>query len=237
MEYYNIKNEKITIDNKVLNEKIGHGYCATVYKYKDGLCLKIYDRKTCYKINTLETTVYEKIKCIDNPSLVEIKELLYKNLANRYNADAYILKYYEEKYNSILDVPSDYLLYSLEEILKLQEKLSKNRIRAFGLKRENVILNDKNIILIDPDRWFINYLDDESEILKVNINNIMGMFSDITLDSLRTECIDLLIESDSYYYASKLFPLTCKSSRALKNLERRLKGHENIKSYVYRKKK
>ena len=239
MIYYTKDNNKIFIPNSILNKENGHGKCGTVYKYNDDLCIKIYNRGIDFDHCLLNTDIYEDLKKIKSDNLVDIKMALYKDKENKSITDAYLLTYYEEKYDDFLEIYTDYLLYNLEEIFKLIKEISIFKIRLHDLKRENLILTKNNIVLIDPDRWYYKFKDSEKEIEKLNINNIMAMFSKITKESLKNNYLDFLIENNLYDYviSNKLFPLTSNKDIAMKVLSKRLNGYKRPIDYVYSMKK
>ena len=240
MIYYTKDNKEIIISDDIFNKEDNHGKCGTIYKYSDDLCIKRYDRGIYFDHCLLNTSIYDDLKTIKSDNLVDIKMSLYKDKNNKNITDAYLLTYYEEKYEDFLEIPTEYLLYNLEEIFKLIKEISTFKIRLRDLKRENIILTKDNIVLIDPDRWHYEYLTkDKSEIEKLNINNIMSMFNEITEESLQDNHFDFLIENNLYYYviSSKLFPLTCSKDRAMKVLTKRLNGYKRPIDYVYSMKK
>ena len=237
--YYEEYNECIITD-AVLYIQVGHVQCATVYRYSEKLCFKQYDRDIKIKRNFLDTSIYDCLKNIDNPSLVDIKKLLYKDKNNKSTADAYLLSYYQEANHDFLEIPTKFLYYNMEELFKLMKEISSLQIRLdlYDFKRTNLILTDTNIILIDPDSWFIKR-DNIFDIEKLNINNILGMFGKITEESLRTNYLEFLIKNNLYDYniSHKLFPLTTNKDKAMKVLSKRLKGYKRPIDYVYSMKK
>ncbi len=239
MKYYDENGKEVIIPDSVFSVEDNHGKCGTIYKFSDDLCIKRYDRDIYFDYCLLNTSIYDDLKTIKSDNLVDIKMPLYKDKNYKYTADAYLLSYYEEKYKSFLEIPTEYLLYNLEEILKLIKEISEYKIRLDDLKRENIILTKDNIVLIDPDRWYYKFKDSEKEIEKLNINNIMGMFSEITEKSLQDNHLDFLIENNLYVYviSSKLFPLTSNKDRAMKVLSKRLNGYKRPIDYVYSMKK
>lgn len=238
MIYYTKDNNKIFIPNSILNKENGHGKCGTVYKYNDDLCIKIYNRGIDFDHCLLNTNIYEDLKKIKSDNLVDIKMALYKDKENKSITDAYLLTYYEEKYDDFLEIYTDYLLYNLEEIFKLIKEISIFKIRLHDLKRENLILTKNNIVLIDPDRWYFDNLSKE-KIEKLNVNNITGLFGEIVKESLKNNYLDFLIENNLYDYviSNKLFPLTSNKDRAMKVLSKRLNGYKRPIDYVYSMKK
>lgn len=238
MVFYNEDRKKIIIPDNVLNNIINNGTCATVYRYTDDLCFKYYDRGIDYEYCLLNPSIKEDLGKIDSPNLVNIKEILFKD-NNKYKVDAYLLPYYEEKYQELLELPTDYLLYNMEEILKLTKKISEYKIRVDDLKRKNMILTDNNIVLIDPDRWYYERSINENEIKKTNINNIMQLFNKVIRDELDNNYKEFLLENRMYSstISDKLFPLVSNDKKAMKVLTKRLNGYKKPIDYVYSKKK
>ena len=237
MVFYNEDRKKVIIKDDVLNNIIDNGYCATIYRYNDDLCFKYYDRGIDYEHCLLNPYIKEDLGKIDSPNLANIKELLFKD-NNKYKVDAYLLSYYEEKYQELLEVPTDYLLYNMEEILKLTKKISEYKIRVDDLKRRNMILTDSNIVLIDPDRWYYDRSISENEIKKANVNNIMQLFNQTIANELDDNYKEFLLENRLYSstIADKLFPLVSNDKKAMKVLTKRLNGYKKPIDYVYSKK-
>ena len=240
MKFYDKDNKEIIIPDSVLDNEVGFGACATIYRYDDDTCFKLYDKEGIALRYYLSTTMYEVFKEITSTSLVEIKKLLYKKEnKSKYNADAYFLKYYKQVYDDLLLVPSDYLIDSLNGILNLAIEIANKGIRVDDLKRKNIILADDNIILIDPDCWNYQRNQTKKEIAQLNINNIMSLFGNIAKQNLIDNHIDFLIENNLYDYVicDKLFPLTSNKDRAMKVLSKRLNGYKRPIDYVYSLKK
>ncbi len=239
MKYYDENGKEVIIPDNVLEKEVRREGFATVYRYNDDLCFKRYDSGITLNDNFLKTSIYEDLKNIKHFNLVDIKKLLYEDKTYQYMADAYILSYYEEIYNDFLEIPSEYLLYNMEKMLELIKKISAYKIRLHDLKRDNIILTENNIVLINPDRWYYKFKDSEKEIERLNINNIMAMFGGITKESLKANHLDFLIENNLYDYviSSKLFPLTGSKDRAMKVLSKRLDGYKKPIDYVYSMKK
>ena len=240
MKYYDENGKEVIIPDDVLNNEVGFGVCATVYKYIEDLCFKRYDRGMNDIEYFLDTATFRTLRNISNPNLVNIEMLLYKDKNYKYTADAYLLSYYEEKYKSFLEIPTDYLLYNMEKIFKLACEMSKYRLRICDLKRENIILTANNIVLIDPDRWWYDYIANNSnEVEQLLVNNIMGDFGEIIQKDLKENYIDFLVDNNlfSYVISSKLFPLTNNKDRAMKVLYKRLNGYKRPIDYVYSLKK
>ncbi len=240
MKYYTNDGKEIIIPDNIVNKKINacHGECGTIYRYTDSLCFKRYDRNIQNEVYFLGTDIYKVLSQINSPNLVDIKELLFKDKEKRNVADAYILKYYIETYESLLERPTEYLLTNMEGIFSLLKEISNYEIRIRDLKRENLIFTDKHIVLIDPDWWYFYKLN-KKEILKLNINNIMGLFNRLIETDLRNNYSDFFTNNNLYEYvvSNKLFPITNNPDKAMKVLSKRLGGYKKPIDYVYSLKK
>ena len=239
MELFRQDNTKVIISDEILKRPIKHGNCGTIYYYKDDTCLKLYDQKYAISINKLKIDIYNDIKEIISPNLINIKEIYFKEKKNvHYDVDAFISQYYEEAYDDFLNVSTTYLLENIEQILKLSNELSKKRIRFFDIKRENIILDSKNIILIDPDRWYYSNLDFD-EIRHLNINSLSTLFNELTRKSLQYNHKDYIIENKllACLISDKLFPITSNANRTMKVLTKRLEGYNRPIDYFYDMKK
>ena len=143
MEYFTIDNRKIIINQSILNNFINNGEFGNVYRYNENQCIKIYNNKE-FKIKFFLTVyLYNYLKEITSDNIVTINELLFKDNKYMFQADAYIMEYYKEFYQSILLTPSDYLIENLEKLLILSKELSKKHIILDDLKKDNTISLDK----------------------------------------------------------------------------------------------
>ena len=76
MIYYDENDKEVIIPDDVLNNEVGHGVCATVYRYSEDLCLKRYDRGIYLEKNFLKTDIYNDLRNIKHHNLVDIKKIL-----------------------------------------------------------------------------------------------------------------------------------------------------------------
>ena len=235
MEFYDVNNNRIIIPDNVFDKEISHGECGTVYRYDDKTCFKCYNRKVTNTEFFLSTKIYNDLKRIENPHLIYIKDILYKKEnTNKYVADGYLSSYYQEKYEDILEVSSDYLIYNIEEIIKLLNELSKYGIRVGYLKRNNLILTQNNIVLIDSDSWYY-YKESKSTVKKLNINALASCFNEAVELSIQKNHSNLQQHNCFYtsYISNKLFPLTTNGNRTVKILSKRLNGYKRPIDYIY----
>ena len=240
MIYYNKNNEKVIIPDEVLNNVISHGECGTVYRLSDDLCFKKYDRTFTTKNFRINQKIVDLLNSIDNENIVEIIDILFNQKQNyHYTADAYIMKYYLEKYKDILEVPTAYLLENVENILDLSMKCSNLNIRFGDLKDANTICTKDKIILLDPDLYDTLLYVSTAELIKINNSIISGFFNDLVLNSLKENHQQFLIDNNlfAYSFSFKLFPITANANKTIKVLEKKLKGYDRPIDYVYSKKK
>ena len=228
MEYFTIDNKKVIIDESILNNFINNGEYGNVYRYNENQCIKIYNDKE-FKIKFFLTTyLYNYLKEISSANLVSIDELLFKDNKYMFQADAYIMEYYEAIYQNILLVPSDYLIENLEKLLILSKGLSKKHIIIDDLKKDNTIFTEDKIVLIDIEHYILDRNISQREISKINNSTISCLFNQITLNELK-----------KYYnsqigtiYANKLFPVTSRSDTQVKVLSKRLSGYKTTLDYI-----
>ena len=145
MEFYDVNNNRIIIPDNVFDKEISHGECGTVYRYDDKTCFKCYNRKVTNTEFFLSTKIYNDLKRIENPHLIYIKDILYKKEnTNKYVADGYLSRYYQEKYEDILEVSSDYLIYNIEEIITNTDKLLKDKNMQEHMKENQSKIINRN---------------------------------------------------------------------------------------------
>ena len=243
MEFFNQNEQKVTIPDDVLNQPVNnsHGKCGTVYHYKEGKCLKIYNREVTNKFYWLHPKILKRLQNTGSKNLVEIDELFFKDKKDiPFTADAYTMTFYKEYYNDFMDLPTDYLIENIESILKFGKDCAENHIRLHDLKRDNSIFTKERIILCDPDHHQDISFPGESELAKVNYSCISAYFANLTEEALKNKKYhDFLLENNLYrdYIAYSLFPITTNPKKAMRTITKRLNGHETVEDYGYSLKK
>ncbi len=239
MEFYNTDNKKIIINDEIFGNAIKSGKCGTVYHYNEDLCFKLYNQKYTEYQYRLSIYLYDILKNIDNPNLVDIKELYFKedNKA-RCNSDAYMSKYYKKKYSDILEVPVDYLLNNVERLLMLGETISSKKIIFNDLKVKNCIMTDNDFVLLDPDLWEHSH-NSKKEIIEYNINYLSYFFKEYVKYSLENNHHAFMVENGLYSreIERKLFPITDNPKKTIKVLTKKLSGYKRPIDYIYSMKK
>ena len=145
-------------------ELIGSGSFGEVYKCDD-LAIKIYDSAT-YDCDNIHIDIFEDLRDIDLPGFLKLvdystvmcrKEKLSKK--RDYNVDekevinAYSSKFIEASKEKMIDKPIEYTLNTLYEFKKVLDELNKRKILISDPHNENVIINDNNLVIIDPDLY------------------------------------------------------------------------------------
>ena len=179
MEFYNILKDKIEIPAQVFakTNQINHGKCGSVYKYGNQ-CIKLYDQPMNMSWNRLPKTMYQKLKTIPNPSLVNITDILYKEKSD-YVVEGYIMDYYEKNDDDILEYPTEYLLRNAHNFLEISANCSSKKIRLLDIRMPNVLITKNNIVLIDPDKWEIKNKLNYFELEKINSSILISLLDDI----------------------------------------------------------
>ena len=196
-----------------LSDKIGNGFCGEVYRYDSEFVLKKY-RESCPNCLKLKRNIYEAIKEINSPHVVEIINLLYTNKIGNSNSplfglrnksiSGYMCKYIKPDKIDILSIPTEYLLYNINELNKVFTEFSNRNIRAIDVKVENVVMQNDKIVLIDLDLFRKGMLRDK-RIERLNQIDLLHLFRDMVSDSI-FDCeynIDFLESIEKIFDLSK----------------------------------
>ena len=184
MFLYNESGKKFEIDDSREN-MINHGCCGEIYKYKND-CVKLYYGSSLSD-GKISKNVFETLKEIDSDYFVKLKDLLYPEGLQEFSA--YTMKYYSAEELNILDLDTEYTLYMFHEYLRLFNEFSEKKIIAEDVKRNNTIYDGKNLILIDPDLFYLVESSD-AFLRQINKKNLFNLYNSIIINSL---------EDDIYY--------------------------------------
>lgn len=175
-----------------LSNKIGDGFCGNVYRYDNEFVLKQY-RDLCPNCLRLKRNIYDAIKEINSPHVVEIINLLYKNKIEKSKnsliglrnkpISGYTCKYIKPDKVDILTTPTEYLIYNMNELNKVFTEFSKRNIRANDVKIENVVMKNDKIVLIDLDLFHKVMIKDKN-LERLNQIELLRLFRDIVSDSI-----------------------------------------------------
>lgn len=184
----NCEKAKIDMDLMIY---VNHGDCGKIFT--DGhIMLKKYYFETESRYR-LKQSIFDTLKCIDNPHLVELYDVYsdmtlltlfaYKMSISKFHIDAYTAKYYPNDSVNVLEMEIDYLIDNFKELEALFEIFTKHSIIVHDVKRENAILGKNSIVIIDPDCFNLTKLPED--VLKThNKRELLTLFRDICLDCI-----------------------------------------------------
>ena len=147
-------------------------------------CLKLFlnsiDRRAT---NCFDEDVFTTIMALRLKNFYQLYDLYYNR--NLTKIRGYLAKYYEPKEIDILTMPVDYVLNNFYNLYESATKLAVNGIRICDLHDGNVILQDKEIIVIDVDEYHKDHIfNDEKSVLRKNIKAICALFISLFNDAL-----------------------------------------------------
>ncbi len=198
MEYNNpnIKKEKLINENttnyyeifNTINLKnmtyLNKGSCAKIY-YNKRIILKKYYSETPINLRIKED-IFNILKDINNRNFIELYDIYstYKeNLNHQSITSAYTAKYYKDNsINPILE-NKNYLLENFNNLEKLFDIFTNNMICTSDIKRDNSILEKNNIIIIDPDLFYI-INSTKTFLRKTNKIKLLYLFNSIIINSI-----------------------------------------------------
>ncbi len=167
--------------------------CGEV-SYNDEIILKEYFGfiNNSYRI---KEKVFDILKSIDDKHLIElydiytaknkIKIFFGKLLQCQFKVDCYTAKYYSDNSVNALNEPKEYLLENLFELQKLFNILTENNICTKDVKRSNTIIGKEEIVIIDPDLFYIP--NEKENVALINQLNLLSLFKSICLASIDTK--------------------------------------------------
>ena len=158
--FYDENGNSIDIGVRDLLKK---GIGTKVYKTSDSECLKIFTNP----FDDLD--MFKTLAKLDVDNFYKITKLLYDK---DNNFIAYTAKFYQKEDIDILTMPIDYTIENMKRLYIVSDMLSDNKIEIEDLHHENVILNSKDIIIIDADRYVSNIGEDCREYNRRCINSL-----------------------------------------------------------------
>ena len=228
MNYYDRNRNKFKFN--ILNMNLlGQGTCGKVYRYND-IAVKIYDLDTPNHIR-LKPEKFDKLKNINNPHFIKLyniyaRKIIPFRINHNFITSIYTSKYYEPDKQSIIEKPIDYFLDNLFEIEKLLDYLTSIHILTDDLRYHNVILQENEIVLIDPDT-FNYYTDSQDYIGYRNKNNLLELINTILYWSIR--------EYDESIYNNWIFNLfkfnVTNSTDITNEVSKKFKKYKTLKNF------
>ncbi len=186
ISFYNDEKEK---KNYRIDDYFNCGEYGYIYKLGIDKCLKLFSDEFYFNDQVLKI-----IKNLNLDNFYKIYDLLYDK-DNHFCG--YTMKYYEEKDIDITKMPIGYTLDNLYRLRNSFIKLSENNILANDCCKENVIMDDKDITIIDTDLY---YLTEDTN--NINYNLLINLFKRIYHDSLKLYGYD---NYDIDYFLNNLF--------------------------------
>ena len=162
------------------------------------------------------------IRKLNLDNFYKIYDLLYDE-NNHFSG--YTMKYYKSEDIDILAMPTNYTLENLYRIHNSFKALTNRHINAFDCNSDNIIMDNKNITVIDSD---IYYIDDEISKEELALDNdkiLMDLFKSLYYEKLRILGYTLI---DCEYMLGELFD----ENKGLSNTEKRLVKYKYPLDYI-----
>ena len=161
--FYDDNGNSIDIGIRDLLKK---GIGTKVYNTSDNECLKIFTNS----FDDLD--MFKTLSELDVNNFYKITKLLFDKDKKFI---AYTAKFYQKEDIDILTMPIDYTVENMKRLYIVSDMLSDNKIEIEDLHHENVILNSKDIIIIDADRYVSNVDKDCHEYNRRCINSLFTL--------------------------------------------------------------
>lgn len=176
-EFYDKDRKKIVYD---LQNPFAGGLYGRIYKLSDSKCIKIFlnngYRESENSIEDLRA--FEALMGMSLSNFYEIYKILYDNFGF---LTGYTMSYYNTEDINLLGMPMDYLLDNFNSLFETMLKISKNGINMTDLHRGNILLTNKEMIIVDADEYHY----DKSQNLTIeNKKALYNAFRDLLLSSL-----------------------------------------------------
>ena len=178
MALYNRNFDKLDINIEELvriNEMITNSF---IYKYRDMIIKKYWT----YTEFTIKEEVFDILCDINNKHFINLYELYTIKAdwdTNReFSIDGYTAQYYKnDDINPLLE-SNDYLLSNIIELKELVDLLTDKGILMKDTKRNNCIIQNDGIVLIDPDYYEISNLN-YNRLRKFNYRELLNLIKTI----------------------------------------------------------
>ena len=161
--FYDLDGKPISFD--VPKMATTGGTNASVYDLGDGTALKQFD--IISKRNIVDINVFTELMGMDFEHYYKVYQILYADYFNdslreRFKDRSemiwgYVMKWYVEAVNNILDMPMDYFLSSFNGLIEMLKKFTKMHINVCDMQSYNLVLTKDRIIVVDADAYFRDY--------------------------------------------------------------------------------
>lgn len=155
MELYDAEGKILHFDIDNVKTAVGCGAYGMVHKIDDGMCLKKFD--VMGNSNIKDMDAFNELMSLNLPNFYQIYQLLYGNtlgIDGKQKIAGYLMKYYKETVDNILNMPMDYFLANFNDLIKVMKVLSQKYIHVNDLHDGNIILTDNRMVIIDADNYF-----------------------------------------------------------------------------------
>ena len=147
--YYYDSSGKLINYNLDMNDYDYCGKSGMVFRLEDDCCLKTYFSYSTENVK-MDSDIFTILKKMNHPNVYKLIELYY-DVNSKDSVEAYKYRYVESSPIDIINESTEYLLYNLEELEKLVDTFSDLKIWLKDIKKENAVLTDDRIVLIDLD--------------------------------------------------------------------------------------
>ena len=161
MIYYKENGDKVNI-------KKGTSLGRSVYKIDDDKCIKIGIDPRNVSLNTLKL-----IRELDLKGIYKIYDILFDK---DNNFTAYTCKMYQKEMIDLYLMPSEYIIENYLRLKKAIEELTNNKIFVVDLHDENVIVNSREMIIIDTDLYVISEYIKSNKLEEYNYKALRELF-------------------------------------------------------------
>lgn len=182
MIYYT--NDKEKFEYTPTSLLIGKGTQARIYKLNDRQCIKIYN-KNAYRISP---EIFALFKSNSFNGYYQLGDLLY--LENTDEIGAYTMTYYPKGKYNILDMPTEYTLFSFSLLYNTIKDVSKMGIQFRDLIPSNVIISDDGIVVIDIDRYRLSKTLNTDYIFSLNVESLFLLFNRLYIEGMEEKGYD-----------------------------------------------
>lgn len=246
MKYYNSSGELVEFDGI----KSGHyGQNSEIMRLSDGSVYKKYFNEA-EDTNHITLEVFEFIKLLNNEHMVKLIERFYQVKNNlkandiisapeRYTIDVYTYEWVKEDNIDILNMPVDYLLDNMNELLHLVDYLSAFGLYMIDVMTDNAVLNENGIVLIDPDIYTFEYNTSYKNFMMVSDNfRVKKWNRKCIVELLKRLCHRSLLIRKEYdrlaYVVNEMFEeVSWTGEYDTLIVANKLKGYSTPKEYIY----
>lgn len=196
MIYYDSKGKIVEFNGVKTNLEGANG---EIYKINSQIAYKKY---FSYGECKIKQAIFEFLKSVNNPNFINLIDRYYKSLKvkdykaflksiidttptedirniDTYKIDAYTYYWIEQESIDFLEEDKEYILENFRALLNLADYFSQNRIGLADIKTDNVICNQNNIVLIDPDMYYFIPEFSKTDIHKKNRLRIIYLMSSL----------------------------------------------------------